>query len=148
MGKENDYKDILQDGVSKRFVSIMDAENITSLTAFAQMLNVYVQRLHNIVHGRTLPAMDILARVCDLLPDLSMEWLITGKGNMYKNNIIVVNGRKKKMSDARQNPEANAELFDQIAEKDKQIEKLIDAVYGLSKEVEKAGLRRNSQVLT
>lgn len=143
-----DQKDELMEEVAKRFVAIMDSENIPTVTSFANMLDMYVQRIHNIVHARNLPALDILNKVLIVFPEISADWLISGKGQMYRDGIVVVNGKKKKIKDPRASPEASAELFEMIQKKDDQIEKLIDSVYDLSKAVEKAGLRRKDSLIS
>ena len=40
----------------------------------------------SILSGRNNPSLDFIRKILDNFPDLNSEWLITGNGEMFKNN--------------------------------------------------------------
>jgi transcriptional regulator with XRE-family HTH domain len=54
-------------------------------TRLADELKVQRSGISHILSGRNQPSYDFLIRLLNRFPDISADWLLTGKGNMYKN---------------------------------------------------------------
>ena len=65
----------------------MNAENI-SQSQLADTLDVARAGVSHIIAGRNRPGFDFLESMALHYPQLSMEWLLTGKGKMYKENSL------------------------------------------------------------
>lgn len=64
----------------QRFIS---AENITQ-AQFADSINVARASVSHILAGRNKPGFDFISSMAKRYPSLNVDWLITGKGRMYK----------------------------------------------------------------
>lgn len=71
--------------MNKRILKFLDAENL-SQSQFADCLGVARASISHIVAGRNKPSFDFIERMAKRYPNLSLEWLITGKGRMYLND--------------------------------------------------------------
>lgn len=61
----------------------MAAENI-SQSQFADTLGVARASVSHILAGRNKPGFDFIESMARNFPDVNLEWIITGKGKMYK----------------------------------------------------------------
>ena len=61
----------------------MQAENLTQ-TQFADTLSVARGSVSHILSGRNKPGYDFLESLMLHYPALNLEWLLTGRGKMYK----------------------------------------------------------------
>lgn len=61
----------------------MQAENITQ-SQFADTLNVARGSVSHILAGRNKPGYDFLESLLLHYPSLNLDWLMTGKGRMYR----------------------------------------------------------------
>ena len=69
--------------MNKRLLQFLAAENITQ-TQLAETLDVAKASVSNILAGRNRPGYDFIESLMLHYPSLSIEWLITGKGRMYR----------------------------------------------------------------
>ena len=69
--------------MDKRLQQFLDAENITQ-SQLADTLGVTRASISHILAGRNRPGFDFFESMAAHYPSLSLEWLITGKGRMYK----------------------------------------------------------------
>ena len=69
--------------MNKRLQQFLDAENITQ-SQLADSLGVARAGISHILAGRNKPGFDFIESLATKFPTLSLEWLITGKGRMYK----------------------------------------------------------------
>ena len=69
--------------MNKRLQQFLSAENI-SQAQFADTIGVARASVSHILAGRNKPGFDFMERMSKRYPALSLEWLITGKGKMYK----------------------------------------------------------------
>ena len=55
---------------------------------FASVIDINGSTLSHVLSGRNNPSLDIMQKVLNAFPDISSEWLILGKGSMWrqKNN--------------------------------------------------------------
>ena len=69
--------------MDKRLQQFLDAENI-SQAQLADTLGVARAGISHILSGRNKPGFDFLEAMALHYPMISMDWLLTGKGRMYK----------------------------------------------------------------
>ncbi|MBR6457568.1 MAG: helix-turn-helix transcriptional regulator [Bacteroidales bacterium] len=72
-----------------RLQQFINAENITQ-SEFADTIGVARGSISHILSGRNKPSFDLIEKMAVCYPALNIEWLITGKGKMYKNHATVV----------------------------------------------------------
>ncbi|MDU1890750.1 MAG: helix-turn-helix domain-containing protein [Dysgonomonas sp.] len=66
-----------------RIRQIMENEHLTP-SAFADQLQLGRAVISHILNGRNNPSLDVVSRILAKMNYISSEWLITGKGEMYK----------------------------------------------------------------
>lgn len=71
--------------MDKRLQQFLDAENI-SQAQLAETLGVARAGISHILSGRNKPGFDFLEAMATRFPQISMDWLLTGKGRMYKDS--------------------------------------------------------------
>ena len=69
--------------MDKRLQQFLDAENI-SQAQLAETLGVARAGISHILSGRNKPGFDFLEAMALHFPQVNMDWLLTGKGRMYK----------------------------------------------------------------
>ncbi len=69
--------------MNKRLEQFLAAENITQ-SQLADTIGVARAGVSHILAGRNKPGYDFLLNIMNHYPDLNIEWLMTGKGKMYK----------------------------------------------------------------
>ena len=71
--------------MNTRIQQFLAAENI-SQSQLADSLGVARASISHIVAGRNKPGFDFIENMARTYPALNLEWLITGKGKMYKDS--------------------------------------------------------------
>lgn len=66
-----------------RLMDILKKENV-SYARFADIIDVQRSSISHILSGRNKPSFDFIQKVVIHFPKINAEWLITGKGEMYK----------------------------------------------------------------
>jgi len=69
--------------MNTRIQQFLTAENL-SQTMFADTLGVSRATISNIVAGRSRPGYDFFTSLMQHYPSLNIEWVLTGRGKMYK----------------------------------------------------------------
>ncbi len=69
--------------MNSRLQRFLDAENITQ-SQLADKLGVAKASISHILAGRNKPGFDFIQSMAQCYPDLNLDWLIAGKGKMYK----------------------------------------------------------------
>lgn len=69
--------------MNKRLQQFITAENL-SQSQFADKINVARASVSHILAGRNKPGFDFVEKMAKAFPALNIEWLITGKGKIYK----------------------------------------------------------------
>ena len=69
--------------MDKRLQQFLDAENI-SQAQLADTLGVARAGISHILSGRNKPGFDFLEAMAVHYPQISLDWLLTGRGRMYK----------------------------------------------------------------
>lgn len=97
--------------MENRIKQFLAAENITQAT-FAEMIDVTRSNVSHILSGRNKPGFDFIQNTSKAFPNLNLDWLIMGKGRMYKssNSEVIdapVNANAKDTSLAHETTSAN-----------------------------------------
>lgn len=71
--------------MKERIIQLLTKENL-SATRFADILGVQRSSISHILSGRNKPSFDFIEKVLVKFPEINAEWLIIGKGEMYKLN--------------------------------------------------------------
>jgi len=66
-----------------RLLALMKAESL-SPSQFADELSIQRSAVSHLVSGRNLPSYDVLVKILKRFPDVNPEWLLLGKGEMYR----------------------------------------------------------------
>ncbi|MGM9747567.1 MAG: helix-turn-helix domain-containing protein [Candidatus Cryptobacteroides sp.] len=73
--------------MNTRLEQFIRAENL-SQASFADSINVARASISHILAGRNKPGYDFICNLMNRYPRLNIEWLLTGKGKMYKDASI------------------------------------------------------------
>lgn len=65
-----------------RLNEIIEKKGLTA-TKFANMIDVNPSAISHLLKGRNKPGYDVLVNIAKAFPDISMDWLLTGKGGIY-----------------------------------------------------------------
>jgi transcriptional regulator with XRE-family HTH domain len=69
----------------ERILKFLKAENKTS-AQFAEEIGVQPSGVSHILSGRNKPSLDFVLKMLEKYSFLSTEWLLFGKGNMYRDS--------------------------------------------------------------
>ena len=69
--------------MNNRLQQFLSAENI-SQAQFADSIEVARASVSHVLAGRNKPGYDFIKSISDHYPKLNLDWLINGKGKMYK----------------------------------------------------------------
>lgn len=69
--------------MNRRLLQFLQAQNITQ-AQFADTLSVARGSVSHILSGRNKPGFEFLESLALHYPSLSMDWILTGKGSMFK----------------------------------------------------------------
>ena len=72
--------------MNKRLQQFLSAENI-SQSQFAETIGVAKASISHILAGRNKPGYDFMENITRCYPKLNLEWLILGRGRMYKDTV-------------------------------------------------------------
>lgn len=73
----------------KRVQLLREAKGFKSLTSFAEHTSIKIGTLSALEGDKSAPSMDTLAKLLTAFPDVSMDWLINGTGEMLKGSRIL-----------------------------------------------------------
>ena len=65
-------------------MQLMKQLNLTA-TRFADKIGVQRSSISHIMSGRNQPSYDFILKIMEKIPYINAEWLLNGKGNMFKN---------------------------------------------------------------
>lgn len=71
--------------MNTRLLRFLEAENI-SQSQFADSIGVARASISHIMSGRNKPGFDFLEKLASQYPNLSLEWLVSGRGRMYNSS--------------------------------------------------------------
>jgi transcriptional regulator with XRE-family HTH domain len=71
--------------IKDRILRILTSENLSS-SKFAEIVGVQRSSISHILSGRNKPSLDFLQKILSNFPAINADWLIIGKGEMFKKN--------------------------------------------------------------
>jgi transcriptional regulator with XRE-family HTH domain len=83
--------------MEERLIQLFKAEGINP-TRFAERIGVQRSSISHILSGRNKPSFDFIIKILDSFPAINPDWLLRGKGLMYKNDIPVQPGLFDKLN--------------------------------------------------
>lgn len=92
-----------------RILRILQEKQLTS-AKLADLITVQRSSISHILSGRNKPSMDFLEKILTNFSDISGDWLITGRGNMYKDGFNVENTAEA--THIKQESNYSSDLFD------------------------------------
>jgi len=68
--------------MNNRIGLLLKVKDVTA-SKFAEMIGVQPSNISHILSGRNKPSLDFITKVCDTFPDISIDWLMFGRGSMF-----------------------------------------------------------------
>ena len=75
---------MIESEIKDRILRLLTNENLSS-SKFAEIVGVQRSSISHILSGRNKPSLDFLQKVLSSFPSINSDWLIIGKGEMFKN---------------------------------------------------------------
>ncbi|HUX55321.1 MAG TPA: helix-turn-helix transcriptional regulator [Williamwhitmania sp.] len=69
-----------------RLLKLLTGKQLTA-TKFAEIIGVQKSSISHILSGRNKPSFDFIEKILQKFPEINPEWLITGKGGMYRQSV-------------------------------------------------------------
>ncbi len=73
--------------MKERIIQVMEREGLNS-SKFAEEIGIQRAAMSHIINGRNNPSLDVITRILQTFPDVNSDWLLFGKGNMYKEKMF------------------------------------------------------------
>lgn len=67
----------------KRLETVLEYYNLTA-SSFADKINVQRSSMSHLLSGRNKPSLDFILKLVDEFPEVSLEWILNGKGSFPK----------------------------------------------------------------
>lgn len=121
-----------------RLQQLINKEGINP-ARFAEIVGVQRSSVSHILSGRNNPSLDFIQKILIAFPKVSSDWLISGLGNIYRENQLQNKGIQA--PEKFNNKSDNGDLFSVIQEENKPI-------YGISAPISPSGLIDSSKPLS
>ena len=69
--------------MKEQLLKLIKDKNLTS-AKFADVIGVQASSISHILSDRNKPSYDFILKILSRFPELNAEWLLSGKGSMYK----------------------------------------------------------------
>lgn len=131
----------MENAVNQRIRQILKLKKMTN-RSLSKVLGMPEVTLNAKLNGRNRIDIDTFCSIIDVFDDISIEWLLTGRGEMLRrnettvNNAYANNGAASVFGDANNNSETN-HLMSQIESLKEQIESFKEQVDDLKHDKEK-----------
>lgn len=90
-----------------RILALINAYNLTS-TQFADEIDSSKSKLSHIFSGRNNPSLDVVTNILENFPEVNPDWLILGKGKMFRSMEGDSSGFEEKISETKTTSDSNA----------------------------------------
>lgn len=110
--------------MKQRLEQFLKAENI-SQAQFAESINVTRAGISHILSGRNKPSYEFIINTINAFPHLNIEWLLTGKGKMFKNSEESKESEPLLFSEPQQTPTSIAAPVAKPQQKSRHIFKIV-----------------------
>lgn len=97
--------------MNNRLQRFLDAENITQ-SQLAEKLGVAKASISHILAGRNKPGFDFIQSMAQCYPDMNLDWLIAGKGKMYKSQTVAQVSQTSEKPQISTQDRSSGQLFD------------------------------------
>ena len=84
----------MEDQIDKRLRLLLENERLTS-SQFAKIVGYRPSSISHILSGRNKPGFDFIQEILKKFDNINPEWLILGRGEMYRTTDEVVNDDKE-----------------------------------------------------
>ena len=74
------------DNLRNRIEELINSEKL-SYTQFARKIGIQGTIISHIMNGRNKPSLDVVQKILTNFKNVNYEWLISGVGDMYKNEV-------------------------------------------------------------
>lgn len=97
-----------------------------SASSFAEKIEVQRSSISHIISGRNKPSLDFILKIFKTYPDISLYWLLNGKGKMLENKIASSTYTTPK-PDNRKDVDINKNFKEPLVEskKNKEIDRIV-----------------------
>lgn len=72
----------MDETINDRVKTMLHERRMTS-SEFSRVIDISRSTLSAILNGKARPSYEVLTKIADAFPDISLEWLILGKGQMH-----------------------------------------------------------------
>lgn len=79
--------------MNNRIGLLLKVKDVTA-SKFAEMIGVQPSNISHILSGRNKPSLDFITKVVETFPDISLEWLMFGKGSMFHHEADTIPSQK------------------------------------------------------
>ncbi|WP_394759269.1 helix-turn-helix domain-containing protein [Flavobacterium sp.] len=111
------------DDFIKRLEIILDYYSL-SASGFADKVGVQRSSLSHLLSGRNKPSLDLILKIIENFPEVDLYWILNGKGNFPKSEIIKTPNIQTSTPISKKNIEENiTQDFPDLFSEEKQIEK-------------------------
>ncbi len=86
-----------------RIRKVMESQHMTQ-KLFANFINISEGSLSSVFNGRTKPTLQMVDAIYQRIPTLSLDWLLYGTGNMYKDQKAASSNQQAIASDQEEPP--------------------------------------------
>jgi len=107
--------------MNDRILLILKTQNLSS-SQFADEIGVQRSSISHILSGRNNPSLEFVTKILKRFPDINSEWILFGKGSMYRESDKTIKNSKKSIKSNMQ-----ADLFS-IVDSDDDDENEINAI--------------------
>lgn len=92
--------------MKERLLEFLRAENKSS-AQFAEEIGVQPSGISHIISGRNNPSLDFILKMLEKYPFLSTDWILFGKGTMYKDSRMQTLFENEKASENQSNTKSS-----------------------------------------
>ena len=97
----------------KRLEIILDYYSLTA-SSFADKIGVQRSSMSHLLSGRNKPSLDFILKLSEEFPEVTLEWILNGKGTFPKDDFIPV--PTPTLDEKKNDTEINEDLFSKIHE--------------------------------
>lgn len=101
----------MKEQVKMRVLAVMEHEQLSD-AQFAEAIGISRGAVSQIKSGRSYPSLDVTLKMLDRFPDLNSDWLLLGKGEMYRTDEPSTSMIQSQPPLMAENPSANASALE------------------------------------
>jgi len=66
-----------------KVIHIINKNRFSSYKELGKQLGVSEQTIYKYINGKSLPGIDVILKVKQMIPEINLNWLLVGEGEMY-----------------------------------------------------------------